>query len=101
MSNSSEVIAVPAGKMAVDDDYYTYVEGVGNIPRDIYKIVESDPRGDLPRYSVHIVIQHLLVLITFLVLVATGVPLLFAESFWAQWVISHLGGAFTGRRHLP
>jgi hypothetical protein len=66
MSNSSEAIAAPAGKVAVDDDYYTYVEDVGNIPRDIYKLVESDPRGDLPRYSVHIVIQHLLVLITFL-----------------------------------
>ena len=97
MSNSSEVIAVPTEKGAVDDDYYTYVEGVGNIPRDIFKHVESDPRGDLPRYSVHIVIQHLLVLITFLVLVATGVPMLFAESFWAQWVISHFGGADIAR----
>jgi formate dehydrogenase subunit gamma len=97
MSNSSEAIAVPAGKVAVDDDYYTYVEGVGNIPRDIYKLVESDPRGDLPRYSVHIVIQHLLVLITFLVLVTTGVPLLFPETFWAQWVISHIGGADIAR----
>jgi formate dehydrogenase subunit gamma len=97
MSNSSGTIAVPAGELATEDTYFTHVEGVGNIPRDIYKHVESDPIGDLPRYSVHIVIQHLLVLLTFLALVATGVPLLFAESFWAQWVISHFGGADIAR----
>ena len=45
MSNSSDVIAVPTETRAVVDDYYTYVEGVGDIPRDIYKHVESDPRG--------------------------------------------------------
>ena len=97
MSNSSEAMAVPAGKMAAEDDYFTYVEGVGNIPRDIYKHVESDPRGDLPRYSVHIVIQHLLVLVTFLALVVTGVPLLFSELTWSHYIISHLGGADVAR----
>lgn len=97
MSNSSEAIAVPAGKMAAEDDYFAYVEGVGNIPRDIYKHVESDPKGDLPRYSVHIVIQHLLVLFTFLALAATGVPLLFSESLWAHYMISLLGGADIAR----
>jgi formate dehydrogenase subunit gamma len=97
MSNSSETIAVPTGKRAVEDHYYAYIEGVGNIPRDIYKHVESDPKGDLPRYSVHIVIQHLLVLLTFLALVSTGVPLLFSESFWAHYMISLFGGADIAR----
>lgn len=97
MSNSSEVIPAPVEERVVEDDYFTYVEGVGNIPRDIYKHVESDPKGDLPRYSVHIVIQHLLILFTFLVLVVTGVPLLFAKLFWAHILITLLGGADTAR----
>jgi len=97
MSNSSGVIAASSEKKTVEDDYLTYVEGVGNVPRDIYKHVESDPKGDLPRYSFHIVIQHLLVLLTFLALVATGVPLLFAKLYWAHYVISLFGGADTAR----
>jgi len=97
MSNSSEAIAVPAGNKAAEDDYFAYVDGVGNIPRDIYKYVESDPKGDLPRYSVHIVIQHLLVLLTFLVLVSTGVPLLFSKLSWAHYMISLFGGADIAR----
>ncbi|NIA31914.1 MAG: hypothetical protein GWP06_18640 [Actinobacteria bacterium] len=97
MSNSSEAIAVPTEKRAAEDDYFTYVEGVGNIPRDIYKHVASNPTGDLPRYSVHIVIQHLLVILTFLVLAGTGLPLLFSDLFWAPYVISIFGGADIAR----
>jgi cytochrome b subunit of formate dehydrogenase len=80
-----------------EDGYFTYVEGVGNIPRDIYKSVTSDPLGTLPRYSVHIVIQHLFIAITFLVLVATGLPVYFSDMFWAPHVISVFGGADTAR----
>ena len=97
MSNSSDAVAVPTEKKATEDDYLTYVDGVGNIPRDIYKHVVSDPKGDLPRYSVHIVIQHLLTLFTFLVLVSTGIPLFFSDLFWAPYVISLFGGADTAR----
>lgn len=79
------------------DDYFTYVEGVGNIPRDIYKHVTSDPLGDLPRYSVHIVIQHLLIVISFLVLAGTGLPVYFSDLFWARPVISFFGGSDTAR----
>jgi len=50
-----------------DKEYYTYVEEVGFIPRDIFKHVTSDPMGDLPRFSIHIVIQHTLFFISFLV----------------------------------
>jgi len=82
---------------ADSDDYYTYVEGVGNIPIDIYKHVKSDPRGDLPRYSVHIVIQHLLIFVTFMFLVATGLPIFFSDLFWAPYVVWFFGGIDAAR----
>jgi len=97
MSDSSETIAAATEEKATQDEYFTYVEGVGNIPRDIYKSVASDPLGTLPRFSVHIVIQHLLLVITFLVLVATGLPVYFSDMFWAPYVISIFGGADTAR----
>ena len=101
MSTSSETvaetIALPAKGKAHREDYLTYVEGVGSIPRDIYKHVQSDPLGDLPRYSVHIVIQHLLIFITFLLLVATGLPIYFSDVFWAPVVISFFGGIDAAR----
>ena len=93
----SETIAIPAKGKAHAEDYLTYVEGVGSIPRDIYKHVQSDPLGDLPRYSVHIVIQHLLIFITFMFLVATGLPIYFSDVFWAPAVISFFGGIDTAR----
>ena len=66
MSTSSKTFVVAGKEIMEDDDYITYVDGVGPIPRDIYKHVKSDPLGDLSRYSVHIVIQHLLIFITFM-----------------------------------
>ena len=99
MSNTLEDAAVSAGAPAAEaeEDYFTHVEGVGDIPRDLYKYVESNPMGDLPRYSVHIVIQHLLVVVSFLVLAATGLPVYFSDQFWAPAVISVFGGADTAR----
>ena len=89
--------AAASEEIQAKDDYFTFVEGVGNIPRDIYKHVKSDPSGDLPRYSIHIVIQHFLVSTTFLVLAATGLPLHFSDVFWAPYVIALFGGADTAR----
>ena len=97
MSTSSHTFVVAGKEITEDDDYITYVEGVGPIPRDIYKYVKSDPLGDLPRYSAHIVIQHLLIFITFLVLSGTGLPLYFADMSWAQYLISLFGGADQAR----
>ena len=79
------------------EDYFTYVAGVGNIPRDIYKHVKSNPYGDLPRYSAHIVIQHILIFTTFIALAATGISLHYAELFWAPYVISVFGGIDTAQ----
>jgi formate dehydrogenase subunit gamma len=102
MSRSEKEITsagtIPAGTQASGDDYFTYVEGVGHIPRDIYKHVKSNPLGDLPRYSVHIVIQHLIIFITFLLLAATGLPIFFSDLFWAPYVISFFGGIDIARR---
>lgn len=89
--------AAAGEEIQAKDDYFTFVEGVGNIPRDIYRQVKSDPSGDLPRYSIHIVIQHFLVSTTFLVLAATGLPLHFSDVFWAPYVIALFGGADTAR----
>jgi formate dehydrogenase subunit gamma len=74
------------------EDYFTYVPGIGNIPRDIYKHVKSNPYGDLPRYSAHIVLQHILIFTTFITLASTGIALHYANLFWAPYVISIFGG---------
>ena len=97
MPVSSDTAAVTVDQAAAKDDYFTYVEGVGHIPRDIYKYVKSDPAGDLPRYSPHIVIQHFLVSTTFLFLAATGLPLHFSDVFWAPYLIALFGGVDTAR----
>ena len=97
MANISEDAAAFADAPGTDPEYFTHVEGVGDIPRDLYKFVDSDPMGDLPRYSPHIVIQHLLVVASFLVLSATGLPVYFSDQFWAPHVISLFGGADLAR----
>ncbi len=91
MSTSNENIADSPDIGDTGGDF-TYVEGVGNIPRDIYKYVQSDPLGDLHRYSYHIVIQHFLTFATFLILAATGLTLHFASLWWAPLVMKLFGG---------
>jgi len=93
ISVSNEKISVQAG----GNEDFTYVEGVGHIPRDIYKYVKSDPLGDLPRYSIHIVIQHMLTFLTFIVLAATGLSLHYSDLWWAPYLISLFGGTETAR----
>ena len=93
ISVSNEKISVQAGS----NEDFTYVEGVGHIPRDIYKYVKSDPLGDLPRYSIHIVIQHMLTFLTFIVLAATGLSLHYSDIWWAPYLISLFGGPDTAR----
>lgn len=75
----------------------TYIEGIGNIPRNLYMYVQSDPLGDLPRYSYHIVIQHFLTFVSFLVLAATGLALHFSDLWWAPSVMKLFGGPDTAR----
>jgi cytochrome b subunit of formate dehydrogenase len=78
-----------------DDQRKDIEELIDLIPQDrvlLYKNVVSNPIGDLPRYSVHIRIQHLLTFTTFLLLAFTGLPVHFFELFWAEPFNSFLGG---------
>lgn len=58
----------------------------------LYKNVVSNPIGDLPRYSIHIRIQHMLTFVTFLTLAFTGLPIHFFEAIWATPLNDVLGG---------
>jgi len=70
-------------------------ETVAMMPQDrvvLQKNVDSNPVGDLPRYSIHIRIQHLLTFTTFLLLAFTGLPVHYHDAFWASPFNSFLGG---------
>ncbi len=101
MSTFSKIVSKPIDILtrakAQEAEYFTHVDGVGSVPRDIYKHVKSNPIGDLPRYSVHIVIQHLLVFITFIVLAVSGLPIYFSDLFWASYFVSLFGGIDVAR----
>lgn len=58
----------------------------------LYKNVDSNPIGDLHRYSVHIRIHHLLTFTTFLLLAFTGMPIHYNTAFWAEPFNTLLGG---------
>jgi len=95
--STDDATVAGAAASSQPEDYFTYVPGVGRIPRDIYRHVKSDPFGDLPRYSVHIVIQHILIFTTFIALASTGIPLHYSDLFWAPYVISLFGGIDTAQ----
>ena len=70
-------------------------ELVAAMPDDrvlLYKNVESNPIGDLYRYSVHIRIHHLLTFTSFLLLAFTGLPIHYNTAFWAEPFNALLGG---------
>ena len=63
----------------------------GNIP-NLHRYVNFTPGGDLPRYSLHIVINHTVMAITFAVAVVTGLPLFFHNSELSHAFIQLAGG---------
>ncbi|OGW61483.1 MAG: hypothetical protein A2V83_01080 [Nitrospirae bacterium RBG_16_64_22] len=76
------------GKREVEDLLAT-------MPEDrvlLYKNVDSNPVGDLSRYSIHIRIQHLLIFTTFLLLAFTGMPIHYFDTFWARPLNAFFGG---------
>jgi len=62
-----------------------------------YKNVVSNPIGDLPRYSIHIRIQHMLTFVTFLALAFTGLPVAFYDHVWAEPLNTLVGGVDVSR----
>ena len=68
---------------------------IDRIPNDrvlLYKNVNSNPIGDIQRYSIHIRVQHLLTFTTFLLLAFTGLPVHFFDAIWAKPFSQLLGG---------
>ncbi len=63
----------------------------------LYKNVDSNPIGDLPRYSIHICIQHMLIFVSFLTLAFTGLPIAFYDHFWAEPLNALVGGVGVSR----
>ena len=63
----------------------------------LYKNVVSNPIGDLPRYSIHIRIQHMLTFVSFLLLAFTGLPIAFYDHVWAEPLNALVGGVDVSR----
>lgn len=63
----------------------------------LYKNVVSNPIGDLPRYDIHVRLQHMLTFVTFLTLAFTGLPIAFFDHFWAAPLNSLVGGVDVSR----
>lgn len=78
-----------------EDEVQEIEEVVAMLPeerKDLYSQIDSNPIGDLPRYSFHIRVQHLLTFTTFLLLAFTGLPIHYNEAFWAEPFNAMLGG---------
>ncbi len=99
MKLSAEAKKVLEKSMALngtDDKERAEIEQlIRNMPDDrvlLYKNVVSNPIGDLPRYSIHIRIQHMLTFVTFLTLAFTGLPIAFMDQIWAVPLNDMIGG---------
>ena len=64
---------------------------LGSIP-NLHRYVNFTPKGDYQRYSIHIVINHMLIGISFTVAVVTGLPLFFHNAELSYQVINLMGG---------
>ena len=64
---------------------------LGSIP-NLHRYVNFTPKGDYKRYSIHIVINHMLIGISFTVAVVTGLPLFFHNAELSRQVINLMGG---------
>ena len=59
---------------------------------NLHRYVDFTPKGEYRRYSLHIRIQHLFTVLTFVVAIATGLPIYFHNTEWALWINRHMGG---------
>jgi len=104
MKLSDEARAVLERSMQInriDRNERDEIEGVIRaMPDDrvlLYKNVVSNPIGDLPRYSIHIRLQHMMLFVTFLALAFTGLPIAFYDHFWAEPMNQVIGGVGVSR----
>jgi len=104
MKLSAEATAIVENSMrinSVSDNERAEIEKViAAMPDDrvlLYKNVVSNPIGDLPRYSIHIRIQHMLTFVSFLALAFTGLPIAFYDHFWAEPLNTVVGGVDVSR----
>lgn len=97
LSNHAEMVLLDSMRRnkILDSERVEILELIQRLPNDrvlLYKNVISNPIGDLPRYSIHIRLQHLLTFTTFLLLAFTGLPVYFIDAFWSQPFSHVLGG---------
>lgn len=97
LSNEARMVVETSMRInkTTDADRQEIEDVIASMPDDrvlLYKNVVSNPIGDLPRYSIHIRIQHMLTFVTFLMLAFTGLPIAFYEHFWATPLNMVLGG---------
>ena len=59
---------------------------------NLHRYVTFSPKGDYPRYSIHIVINHTLMAISFTASVVTGLPLFFHNAEFSHMVVNLMGG---------
>jgi len=59
---------------------------------NLHRYVTFSPKGDYPRYSIHIVINHTLMAIAFTASVVTGLPLFFHNAEFSHMVVNLMGG---------
>jgi len=100
-AEAREVLETSMRINKIDDEERQEIEAlISSLPDDrvlLYKNVVSNPIGDIPRYSVHIRIQHMLTFVTFLALAFTGLPIAFFDHFWAQPLNTLVGGVDISR----
>ncbi len=59
---------------------------------NLHRHVDFNPKGDYKRYSLHIILNHSVMLISFTVAVITGLPLFFHNASLSHTVINLMGG---------
>lgn len=53
---------------------------------------KEEAPGYFPRFNWTQRLEHHLVMVTFLVLIGTGLPQRYSQAGWAQWLVLHMGG---------
>ena len=59
---------------------------------DITAMADNEQEEMVVRFGWLAIIEHLVVMILFIILAITGLPQKFFEAHWARWIISFLGG---------